>query len=154
MDCKTESAARSAIRIEAIVLQGIAHGLFLFAIGVLTAPLVPFVFMFGRTRANFGKWTRVLCSPFFFAAGCLFALVNPFVVLLGNLKDVLGVAKVEWETRWMAGQPKKPNGHPLAVRSDEERELDELAVTVGVIKDYNAEAREYGQGLPIDETAL
>lgn len=154
MDCKTESAARSAIRIEAIVLQGIAHGLFLFAVGVLTAPLVPCVFVFGRTRANFGKLTRVLCSPFFFAAGCLFALVNPFVVLLGNLKEVWDVAKVEWETRWMAGQPKKPNGHPLAIPTEDEMEAREMGFALGVIKDYNAEAREYGQGLPIDETAL
>ena len=35
-----------------------------------------------------------------------------------------------------------------------EMEAREIGFALGVIKDYNAEAREYGQGLPIDETAL
>lgn len=154
MDCKTESAARSAIRIEALVLQGLAYGLFIFAAGVLSAPLVPFVFVFGRIRAGVGRWTSVLCFPLFFAAGCLFALVNPFFVLWGHIKDILEVARVEWDTRWMSGQPKKPNGHPLAVPTDKEREAKENGYVIGVIKDYNAEAREYGQGIQIDEDEL
>ena len=46
--------------------------------------------------------------------------------------------------------PKRQDGHPLDIRPPEELARDDLYTTLGVIADYNEEARRYGQGIDID----
>lgn len=148
---KQENAAKTLMRIEAIILQGLLMGLFLFAMGIALMPFMPFVVMIRRWRA---AKSRIALLPVYFVSGCLYAAVAPFGVLVKTIADLRTVVAVEWATRTLEGQPKKPNGQPLRLPTDEERAMIDLAYTIGVIRDYNGEAREYGQGLPIDESRL
>lgn len=150
MDCKTESAVRTFIRIEVIILQGLLRGIFLSLIGVVLIPFVPFFVAFARWRVSRRnkRWlTRVLCLPMWLLSGFLFGLINPIGILFKSLADMKAIARVEWMNRWMTGKPKKPNGHPLQIQSPEERERFDAAITMGVVRDYNDEAIANGQGI-------
>lgn len=155
MDCKCEIAARTFIRIEALLLQGLMHGILIAVFGVLAIPIFPFAYAAARWQVSaHGFVTRFCLVPLWFAMGVIRAVTVPFSVAGRTVSSLSEIARAEWETRWMTGMPKKPDGHPLKLETDDERGLKDFAYTVGVIRDYNAEAREYGQGLPIDETEL
>ena len=157
MDCKTESAVRTCLRIEVIVIQGLTEGLLGAVLAVVLAPTAPFVLAaraFWTSRKRLRLWRRILMLPWWWVRGLLMGVSLPFVILYEAVVGVLEVARVEWATRWMSGEPKKPNGHPMPIRSTEEETLIDLAVMRGVIKDYNGEARRHGQGLPVDERKL
>lgn len=148
MDCKTESAVRTFLRIEVIILQGLMYGEFVFFQGIGLIPFMPFMVAVERWRLTRGskQWPlRVIYLPIWFLLGILFGVVNPFRLLFKMFAALKEVARVEWTNRWMAGQPKKPNGHPLPVRTPEEQEKIEAAITMGVVEDYNEEAIAYGQ---------
>ena len=154
MDCKTENAVITFIRIEVIILQGLLQGVFLSLMGVVLVPFVPFIVSFARWRVTRGskRWlTRVICLPMWFLSGFLFGLVNPIGILFNAFAEVKEIARIEWMNRWMSGQPKKPNGHPLPFRSPEEREMMDAAITMGVVRDYNDEALAHGQGIVFED---
>ena len=154
MDCKTESAIRTFIRIEVIILQGLLHGTFLSLMGIFLIPVVPFVVAFARWRVTRGgkRWlTRVMCLPMWFLSGLILGLLNPMGILLKAFADIYEVSRTEWKNRWMTGQPKKPNGHPLTIRSPEESEMLDAAITMGVVRDYNEEAIAHGQGIDLED---
>lgn len=154
MDCKKESAVRTFIRIEVIILQGLLQGTFLSLMGVFLIPIVPFIVAFARWRVTRGskRWlTRVICLPMWLLSGLLFGVLNPMGILFKTIADVKEVARIEWMNRWMTGQPKKPNGHPLPVRSPEDRDRFDAAITMGVVRDYNEEAIAHGQGIDLKD---
>lgn len=154
MDCKTENAVRTFLRIEVIILQGLLQGVFLSLIGVCLIPFVPFIVAFTRWRVerNRLKWhTRVMLTPMWMLSGFFFGLANPIGILFKAIADVKEIARVEWENRWRLGQPKKPNGHPLPIRTPEDQERLDAAVMMGVVEDYNEEAKSYGQGIDFDD---
>lgn len=131
-------------------MQGLLFGLFLSCIAFVLIPIVPFIVAIARWRAERKRlaWlTRVLLLPMWLLSGFVFGLINPFGILFKSLVDVRDVVRIEWANRWMTGLPKKPSGHPLKVRSDEERERLDAAIAMGVVEDYNDEAREHGQGI-------
>ena len=151
MDCIQESAARSLVRIEVLVLQGIARAVTLFAIGLLTMPIMPFVSLSSEWRLSKNLmpwWKRILYTPLWLALGCVVAVVSPFGVLYNGLKETKAIAKVEWKERWRYGTAKRPDGSPMNIPTPEEVRLLDVAITKGVIEDYNAEARMHGQGIP------
>lgn len=151
MDCIQESSARSLVRIEVLVLQGIARAVMLFAIGVLTMPIMPFVVLSSEWRLSKNMmplWKRILYTPLFLVTGCVVAVVSPFGVLYNVLKETKAIAKVEWKERWRYGTAKLPNGRPMAIPTPEEERHMDFAITKGVIEDYNDEARMHGQGIP------
>lgn len=154
MDCKPESAVRTFIRIEVIILQGLLHGILLSLMGVVLIPFVPFIVAFARWRVTRGskRWlTRVMCLPMWFLSGLLFGIINPIGILFKSLADMKEIARIEWMNRWMTGQPKRPNGHPLKIRSPEEQNRIDAAITMGVVQDYNDEALEHGQGIELED---
>ena len=154
---REENTVKTLLRIEAIIIQGILMGLLLFAIGVALIPFVPFSVVHKRWKAHRGDrrtFRRVLNSPFWFVSGCLYALLSPIGILWKTVSDLRTVVAVEWAMRMLEDEPKKPNGHPLELPTPDERARRALAHTMGVIRDYNGEARTCGQGLPIDETRL
>ena len=151
MDCIQESAARSLVRIEVLVLQGIARAVILFAIGLLTMPIMPFVALSSEWRLSKNLmpwWKRTLYTPVWLALGCVVAVVSPFGVLYNGLKETKVIAKVEWKERWRYGTAKRPDGSPMNTPTPEEVRLMDVAITKGVIEDYNAEAIMHGQGIP------
>ena len=154
MDCKTESAVRTFIRIEVVILQGLLHGIFLSLIGVVLIPIVPFIVAFARWRAirvSAGWLSGIICLPWWLLSGLLFGIINPIGILFKAVADISEVAHIEWMNRWMAGQPKKPNGHPLPIRSPEDRDRFDAAITMGVVQDYNEEAIAHGQGIDLED---
>lgn len=151
MDCIQESAARSLVRIEVLVLQGIARAVALFAIGLLTMPFMPFVVMSSEWRISKNLmpwWKRWLYTPLWLAIGCVVAVVSPFGVLYTGLKETKAIAEVEWKERWRYGTAKLPDGRPMPIPTPEEERQMDFAITKGVIEDYNDEARMHGQGIP------
>lgn len=148
MDCRPEKAARSLVRIECIILQGILANFVMAVFGMIAIPFVPFAFCMDRWRAArvgwFGKAIRV---PLWFCAGAVVALLNPVVGFVRGIRSIGEVARVEWSNRWMAAHPKRPDGRPLPIRTAEEQNRIDEAVFMGVIRDYNDEARSYGQGI-------
>lgn len=154
---KQENTAKTLMRIEAIILQGLLMGLFLTAMGVVLMPGMPFVVVINRWRAERKRHrflTRVWLTPFWFVSGCLYAILAPIGIVWKTFSDLRTVVAVEWATRMLEDQPRKPNGHPLKLPTAEERVQKDVAKTIEVIRDYNGEARAFGQGLPIDERKL
>ncbi|MGN0130688.1 MAG: hypothetical protein ACI4CE_07370 [Methanomethylophilus alvi] len=154
---KRENTAKTLVRIEAIVLQGLLMGMFLTAMGIVMIPVMPFVVVYNRWRAEKKRHrfiTRVWLTPFWFVSGIMYSLLSPIGIVWKTVADIRTVVAVEWATRTLDGEPKKPNGHPIELPTAYERERRDLAKTVGVIRDYNAAARAHGQGLPIDERKL
>lgn len=155
MDCKLEPASRTLLRIECLSLQGCVKGLLCFIRDILFAPFVPFVVMAMRWRvakARRGIVMRLLLFPWWFLIGCFMAVATPFMRLWFMLKDIVSVCDAEWQNRWTASTPKMPDGHPYPIEDAADRNSD-LAVTLGVLKDYNEEAKRFGQGMnipPID----
>lgn len=154
MDCKFESAAKTFVRIETIILQGVVSGALVSAATVLMIPFVPFALVLVKWGGDKGFFGSLAAAPLWFFSGCLSAVIAPIAVLGKTFVDLCEISRMEWETRWMSGEPKKPNGHPLPVPTADEIERRDLACLAGVIRDYNGEARRYGQGLPIDERKL
>lgn len=155
MSIRPESVIRTLLRIEAIVAQGVLNSLVMFLGGVILLPIMPFVLWVKQWKIDAGGFFRKLFkSPLWLLIGIVDAIIIPFIALGKTLANIKPVVEVEWKTRRMIGQPRKPNGKPYIPPTKEERERQDLAVTVGVIKDFNDEAREYGQELPIDETKL
>lgn len=157
MSAKHESMAATLMRIEVIILQGLCYTAAMFAIGLMLMPLAPIVVPFHRWRATRGRLrfiTRVLLLPLWSVGGALYGLLSPFAFLITTMSELRTVVVVEWAARKAVGNPKKPNGHPLEIRTAEEKAALDLAMTMSVVKDYNAEARSYGQGLNIDESQL
>lgn len=151
MDCIQESAAISLVRIEVLVLQGIVRAVALLATGLLMMPFVPFVALSSKWRISKNLmpwWKRCLYTPLWLALGCMVAVVSPFGVLYTGLKETKAIAKVEWKERWRYGTAKLPDGRPMAIPTPEEERQMDLAITKGVIEDYNDEARMHGQGIP------
>jgi hypothetical protein len=151
MDCKPESAILTLLRIECLIVQGIVHLLVCLLLSILFIPLNPFVFMFlfysrseQKTRAR--KFVRM---PYWLFKGCIMAVISPFLVLYNSLKSLIVIPWAEWANRKRSGMPKKPNGEPLEIMSDDERVLLDAAYFCSVIKDYNDEAKEHGQGFDI-----
>ena len=154
---KQENTAKTLVRIEALILQGLLMGTFLAAMGIALMPVVPFVVAHKRWRAERKRHrftTRLLLLPFWFVSGCLFSFLTPIGIVRTTIRDIRTVVAVEWVMRLLSGEPKKPNGHPVKLPTADERAKRDLATTIGVIRDYNGEAWSYGQGLPIDERDL
>lgn len=154
---KRENTAKTLVRIEALILQGLLMGLFLTAMGIVLMPVMPFAVVINRWRAERKRHrflTRVWLIPFWFVSGCLYAILAPIGIVWNTISDLRTIVAVEWAMRTLAGEPKKPNGHPIELPTAEERAKRDLAKTVDVIRDYNGEARAFGQGLPIDEREL
>lgn len=154
---KQENTAKTLVRIEALIIQGLLMGVFLAAMGIILMPVMPFVVVLNRWRTERKRYrfiTRVWLVPFWFVSGCLYAILNPIGIVWKTITDLRTIVVVEWATRMLEEQPKKPNGHPIELPTAEERAKRDLAKTVDVIRDYNGEARAYGQGLPIDERKL
>jgi hypothetical protein len=154
---KKENAAKTLVRIEAIILQGVFMGLLLLAMSIVIVPAVPFAVGFNRwvvAAPHTHFLTRFLMMPLWMLSGCLLAVMMPIRIVARTLDDIKNIAAMEWAMRKLPDEAKKPNGHPLKMPSIDERRARDIAQTIGVIKDYNGEARMHGQGLPIDETRL
>ena len=151
MDSKPESAATTLMRIEVLVLQGICRAAFLFLLAAVLTPLLPFVETASRFRlykGEFGFWKRLALCPKWFLYGVLLAALNPFAATYKVLSYTAAMVRVEWRERWRNGTAKYPDGTPMVIPGiHDELELD-VAVTKGVISDYNKEALEHGQGFP------
>ena len=150
MDCKMENAARSLVRIETLALQGIARSLFLFVIGIVVIPFMPFVAVCVRfANASFSKWRRVLCIPHWFVLCVILAVYAPFAALFRTWHDTIDICRQEWRTRWTCGQPKKLDGTPVAPPSEYDRRVTDIAYTFSAIRDYRKEAEECGQHIEL-----
>lgn len=158
MDCKLENAARTLVRIEILILQGLLRGIAVFLTEVCLIPTVPLLVAILRIMETQGRLnlpTRLLLiSKWTLVDGLWIALSSPFRSIANTICDTVEIVRVEWNTRWMHGEPKRPDGHPLDIRSADDEARMGMAATLSVVRDYNAEARMYGQGLPIDETKL
>ena len=153
MDCRLEPAARTFARIELLSVQGFLYGLCRVMLSIVAIPIVPFAVaarIFGFRRNNMRVWTRIAMLPVWLLYGAVYAVCSPFGMLVSTVMDIRDVAKVEWRNRWTASVPKMPDGHPARILSAEEREFLDMAVTIGVIRDYNEEAKQYGQGVDIN----
>lgn len=151
MDSKPESAAITLVRIEVLVLQGLFRAAFLFMVSAVLFPLLPFVETAARFRlhkGDVGLFKRLLLCPLWFVYGIVLAALNPFAATYKSISYTFTMAKVEWTERWRNGTAKYPDGTPMVIPGiHDELELD-VAVTKGVISDYNKEALEHGQGFP------
>lgn len=152
---KEENAAKTLVRIEAIILQGLLMGLLLSAVGVALSPIVPVVVGCRRWRAE--RKTRHLATcllllPLWMLSGCFYAMLNPLNILKKTVADLPAVVAVEWKCRTEEGSPKKPNGHPLVLPTAEYRAAVDAAAVYVVYRDYFEEARESGQGPSLDGT--
>lgn len=154
MDCKPDSAILPLLRIECLVVQGIAHMVICLLLSILFIPLTPFVFMalFWIRSEEKTKARKFVRLPFWFFKGCLIALATPFLVLYNSVKSLVVIPWAEWSNRNRSGSPKKPNGEPLANISDDERAFLDAAIYCSVIQDYNEEAKSHGQGFDIPKT--
>ena len=153
MDCKMENAAYSFVRIECLALQGACQSVLVLLFRLVAIPFMPFVLMVVKWSLAKGMmpwWKRTLMIPFWFFQGIVYALVSPFHFFFSMLSDTVEICRFEWENRWRTGVPKRQDGHPLDIRPPEELARDDLYTTLGVIADYNEEARRYGQGIDID----
>lgn len=157
MDCRLEPAARTFARIELLSVQGFLHGFCRVMLSIVSIPMVPFAVaarIFGFRRNNMRVWTRIAMLPVWLLYGAVYAVCSPFGMLAKTAMDICDVAKVEWMNRWTASVPKMPDGHPATILSAEDREFISMAVTVGVIRDYNEEAKQYGQGIAVNPKLL
>lgn len=139
MDCKPESAVKTCLRIELLILQGLLLGIGLFLVGVLAMPFVPFAVVVNRWRLHIGKIVflkRLLLMPIWFVSGMAISMINPFGILFNTFSDTIGICIMEWLNRWTTGKPKRPNGHPLRIRSEKEIEASNVAIAQGVMADY------------------
>ena len=154
MDCKHESIFKTLLRIECLSIQGILHTVMNTAITILIIPAIPFVFLGGWVANMKGRivWLRsVLMSPLIILAGVWYSVFSPILVAWRGFRDVARVAAMEWGMRWRTGTPKKPNGKPLDIWTDEDKDYLEGYIARSVIKDYNPIAKRYGQGIDIPD---
>lgn len=149
MDTIPESAATTLVRIEVLVLQGVLRTAILSASGVLLIPFAPFLMLLVRCRdSGLPWWKRGLMLPFWFIIGFLIALMAPFSALWKGLADTARIVCVEWTERWRNGTAKYPDGRQMLIPTAFHEHLVDVAITKGVIADYNQEARQHGQGIP------
>ena len=152
MECKMESAARTAIRMEVLYLQGLLRAVFLFLLEVSAMPFIPFMLTFGiwvSNRKEMPWWKRTALIPVWFVGGIFYALLMPFTDFWTGIVQTYEVLKVEWALRWTTGVPKMPDGSPARILTEKEQRYLEAARMYGVLKDYNEEAQEHGQGVDI-----
>lgn len=152
MDCKLEPAARSLMRIEVLAAQGIVRSIVLFLIGVLISPFYPLFYVVGRfvsTRLLMPWWKRVVFIPAWMFLGVVIAIVSPFGALWNTISTTVSICRLEWVNRWLASEPKNPDGSPMYIPTERERQLMDFANTYSVLRDYNEEAKEHGQGIDI-----
>lgn len=112
MDCKPEPRARTFVRIAILCIEGLLTGVLIGAWAAITAPLTV-VFSFYRAMKNTNGWRRWVLIPAFIVHSLIVAVVMPFAILAHHIASSIELAKIEWITRWMAAQPKTPNGHPM-----------------------------------------
>lgn len=149
MDTMPESAARTLVRIEVIVLQGILRAVLLSALAILLMPIAPFVVTIARFGyARMPWWKRLLMLPLWILLGIVLSVMAPFTSLWRGLTDTIGIAAVEWRERWRNGIAKYPDGRPMVIPTPEHERIVDVAITKSVIEDYNDEARQHGQGIP------
>ena len=135
MDCRLESAARTLVRIECLALQGILKILF----SLLSIPFIPFLYVFVRaieTKGILKLWKRILLSPCWLLQGIAFAVISPFSIVWSNISLLKTVIWAEWVNRWTASIPKQPNGRPMEILSDYEKQYLDKAIAERVLKDY------------------
>ncbi len=154
---KREKAAKTLVRMEAIAIQGVLMGAAQTMLAMLLMSFAPFVIAGRRWRAETKERNLAVCVlmlPLWFVAGGLFAVTMPLVALASAASDLRAVMRVEWASAVEDGQPLSPSGHPVELPDPDLRAALDADCTLGVIRDYNAEARVFGQGLPIDESRL
>lgn len=152
MDCKPPSSVKVMLRIEILLLQGILRAVLAFVAMLFVMPFIPFAVVTTRwilSRGTKGILFRLSLVPMWFLLGVVLALVHPFVVLFTTLRDTMEIIKWEWVNRWMLGSPKKPDGTPMEIPTETEKADLDLGATLSVIRDYNEEAKQHGQGLDI-----
>lgn len=156
MDCKHESAVRTLIRIEALAIQGVLYSAVVFCLAVIAIPLVPFSTAVSGWRhlSNPAIKHKLIRLPLWFGFGILAALSTPFILLAQSIRNIWQVSKTEWVTRWTTGLPKRADGKPAYVLSQRDKDAIDLAVTVGVLKDYNEDAKALGDGLPLTKEEI
>lgn len=149
MDCKLEHASRTLVRIEAIEAQGIVRNFLTFPMMVLMIPITPFLITRHRYMEEKDKlsWLKmILFIPCWFVFSILIAFTIPFQFIADSVLSLWMVAKFEWNTRWAASNPKKPNGEPIApFEMMDKRQIDET-VFESIVKDYPEEAETYLNG--------
>ena len=151
MDCKNESAATTLVRIEVLVLQGLARTMLLFLFGIVVFPVAPFLYAsvrLGETRETMPQWKRIALIPLWFVFGIAVSLLAPFVSMAKGIALSKTIASVEWHERWRCGVMKHPDGKPMSIPDANYLLKRDIAITQSVIEDYNEEALEHGQGIP------
>ena len=152
MDCRLECAARTIVRMECIAIQGMVHGLFNAVLSVFAMPCVPFFYVWGRMATQTGNaaWLkRIALSPIWLLCGIWFAFWTPIMLLVRTIADMVVVLRAEWVNRWMSGIPKNLDGTPMDIPTEEEQAILDAVIQRSVIRDYNEEAKRYGQGIDI-----
>lgn len=148
MDCKMESTARSLVRIECLVIQGILHGFSGALLQTIAIPIMPFVFSISAYRRHgrsMGWRQRAAGLPVWFVSGAAFAVAAPFGILRRVFNDLREIARMEWKTRWQATGPKMPDGSPMPIPTGLDTAALDYAVLKSVVEDYGREADEAGQ---------
>ena len=150
MDCRQESAATTLVRIEVLVLQGLARAVLVSILGIVTMPIAPFALMFIRLggSGDMPWWKRILYCPAWLGIGVVLAIAAPFIALVNGIVFTKTIVGVEWRERWRCGTMRRPDGSSLPIPDEEGLRLQDIAITRSVIEDYNEEARQHGQGIP------
>ena len=145
MDCMPESAARSLVRIECILLQGAFNGFLNLFICLFILPSIPIMYILKRIsveRGSNGLIKMSLMIPVWIMNGIMVMVSMPFVIVCDTMISMYGVARSEWKNRWRAGKPKRPDGKPIEPMTEYEERLLENAITMSVIRDYGQEKEE------------
>lgn len=154
MDCKLEPTPRTLVRIECLVLQGIFHSIIRILWSFVSIPFTPpmfVLFMMGNVKARpTGLWGWIKSLFVWFIQGCGIAACAPAVVIYESIISLYRIPKMEWDQRWKGSIPKKPNGEPLEILSDEDRMIQDAAIAYSVLKTYNEEAKQYGEGIDME----
>lgn len=114
MDCKPEPAARTFCRITLLAIEGVIAAALSLIKGTLLIPFNIVTMSIGEARQFFGGWRWVLL-PLAVCVGGWRAVVNPFVMCLNTLRDGVEICAEEWRGRWLAAEPKKPDGTPIGI---------------------------------------
>lgn len=153
MDCIQESAARTLLRIEVLLLQGIAVSAYSFAVGLLAIPILPIanpvlkIMYNGYLTKPVRWWAMPVYLPVWILQGLWDGILYPFKAFINAATATIAICKAEWRERWRNGTLKNPDGTAMVIPDDEDEELVEAAITKSVLDDYNDEARQHGQGI-------
>lgn len=114
MDCKPEPRARTFVRIAILCLEGVLTWVISGIIAAIVSPVTAAVFCYRHIKYSKG-WRKVVLIPAYIVHSIIAAIAMPFVVVAHHIASTIEIVKIEWMTRWMAAQPKTPNGHPIAI---------------------------------------